>query len=464
MLEKKKKVMVFGTFDGIHGGHLEFIKKAKEKGEEMLIVVSRDATVLKIKKRKPQKNEKERVKDLKKILKDRKIEVKLGNLEDKFKVILEYKPDLICLGYDQISFDLNLKRELSKRGLKNVEIERLASFQKWKLKSSKLKEEKSFWVRGKFRETFGKEGLIKEKDRILVAVSGGPDSMALLNLFLEIKEELSLKLGVAHVNYGLRGLDSEEDARRVKKEADFFQIPFELLNLKGKVKGGENEMRKARYAFFEKVRKEKGYKKIAIAHNAQDQVETIILRFLRGAGSKGLGGMKYRQGKIIRPILEIEKADLLAFLKENRIEYGIDRTNLEDKFFRNKVRNELLPLIIKKYNPNIEAHLRNMAVVFQDDYEFIHNQARLVLGLIGERKGKKYILDYNEWRKLPRALQRETLRVIYEKLVGDLEGLGLIHLEEVMGMLKNRVSEGEKVLLGKLRIIEKYDRIELVII
>ena len=222
--------------------------------------------------------------------------------------------------------------------------------------------------------------LFKKNDALVVGVSGGPDSIALLYLLEKLKKKYAFKINVAHLNHGLFKSESKKYFQLVKKTAAALGVPLysksiDLRNLAKKRRRSIEEMgRIERYSFFESIAAKTHSNKIVTAHTLDDQAETVLLRLLRGSGLKGLMGIpaKRSQGKyqVVRPLLSTEKKELLSFLKENKIQYLQDKTNTDTAFTRNRVRHRLIPLLVKSYNPQIKnslANLRSMCEEIQED-------------------------------------------------------------------------------------------------
>ncbi|MFS8542049.1 MAG: tRNA lysidine(34) synthetase TilS, partial [Tissierellales bacterium] len=188
-------------------------------------------------------------------------------------------------------------------------------------------------MKEKVLDVIRKYNLIEDKDNILIGLSGGPDSMALLFVLLEIKEYIDFNIFIAHVNHGVRGKEALEDEKFVEELANRLNLPYfsKTVNMdeyaKIKKMSSEEAGRELRYEFFREVLSKIGGGKIAVAHNKNDQAETLLMRILRGTGLEGLKGMEYKKGDIIRPLLGIERKEIENFLKERNIEYRIDRTN-----------------------------------------------------------------------------------------------------------------------------------------
>ena len=224
--------------------------------------------------------------------------------------------------------------------------------------------------------------LIKSGDKVLVALSGGPDSVCLLNILYNLKAELNIEIGAAHLNHLLRDKDAFEDEEYVKTLCKSLDIPCFVkrvdINKYSKDKKMSSEMagRDARYNFFDDIVKDEGYTKIATAHNANDQAETILFRLMRGSGIEGLCGIKVRRNKIIRPILCLSRKEVEEYIEINNLKPRIDKTNFEKIYNRNKIRLDMIPYIKENFNEDIIQTLNRMSVLLQKDNEFIENSAR----------------------------------------------------------------------------------------
>ena len=222
------------------------------------------------------------------------------------------------------------------------------------------------------------EKLVHAGDSIVVAVSAGPDSMALLHVLVKLAPGLNITLIPVYVNHGLRPAESSREEALVKETAASLGVGFRggTVNVKDTAASRklsiEHAARLLRYEFLEKTADEVQATKIAVAHTADDQVEEILLRLLRGTARKGLSGMKsMRDNRIIRPFLTIPKYRLLDYLDRYSIPHLQDSSNLEDIYLRNRIRSELLPYLAENYNPNIHQNLLRIANVLQDEEEFL---------------------------------------------------------------------------------------------
>lgn len=223
-----------------------------------------------------------------------------------------------------------------------------------------------------------KHHLISSGDFLIVGVSGGMDSMALLHVLISLKEAYNLKIYVAHLDHGVRGEESERDAAFVsaycrERQLDFFQKSVNM-NLYAKENGLSKEEagRSLRYEFFEEIRTRFGADKIAVAHNMDDQAETLLFRIIRGTGVEGLSGMKYRNGKIIRPLLNISRREIEEYVQKFSIPYREDETNTSTEYARNRIRLELIPYIRENFNPKVSEALYRLSENAQESNFLTH--------------------------------------------------------------------------------------------
>jgi len=324
----------------------------------------------------------------------------------------------------------------------------------------------------KIQNTSFRHDLFKKNDKIVLAVSGGPDSCAMLNILARLEKKYSLELLVAHVNYGLRGKDSDKDEKLVRELAEKYGIGVEVLNASitppsrrvrrdtspGYREGGntlsENALRDMRYDFFEKLRHKNNFDFIAVAHNSDDQVETYLLRTIRGAGLDGLTAMKFKNEKLIRPLLEISKKEILEYLKKNKLDYRTDKTNLENEYLRNKVRNRLLPYLEKNFNPNIRETIFDSTVSIVEDVDFLDKAT-------AKQQEKLSELDVKKLLKLHPAILRRILRKKLEAVKGNLKNIDASHIEEVLKIIKSTKNKRQIVTLKGLKVMRKGDRLEI---
>lgn len=276
----------------------------------------------------------------------------------------------------------------------------------------------------KVNQTIKKYSLIEKGDRVLLGISGGPDSVALLHFLFRLKKRLKFSLFLGHLNHGLRK-EAGEDAGFVKELAKSFSLPLTVGKRdlsKVRKPSLEEKARDARYQFFAQVAKKYRVNKIALGHNLDDQAETILLRIIRGSGLLGLGGIKFKRSlkdnsevQIIRPLLSVSRKEILDYLKERKLSFVTDSSNISPIYLRNRIRWEILPLLAK-YNSQIKESLERLAFACQEDFAFIEKTAFSFLPKILRKRNKKLIINIKEFLKTPQSLQKEILRVALKPL------------------------------------------------
>jgi len=320
------------------------------------------------------------------------------------------------------------------------------------MKENKLIEE--------LKDTIHRFGLLAKGDRVVVALSGGPDSVALLYGLLAIQPEFDLKLYVAHLNHKLRGAESDEDERFAKKLAGRLKLKFfsKKIDVKGEAKrkklGIEESAREIRYRYLENLAIQIKADKIAFGHQADDQAETFLMRLLRGAGGAGLSGIPPKRGKIIRPLIRIRREEIETFLKANQIPYRLDSSNYLTDYFRNKIRLSLLPKIKEEFNPKIVESLNRTADIISLLQEYIEKRCEQIVKHLGISRGSrqrrerknKIILDLKQFAGYDTCLQREMIRFSIKQLKGDLNQLAFESVDRALNLI-HRKKSGKKVKL-----------------
>jgi tRNA(Ile)-lysidine synthase len=314
--------------------------------------------------------------------------------------------------------------------------------------------------------------LIERGDRILVGVSGGPDSVALLHALHHLCAEFGLHLEVAHVQHGIRGDDAREDARFVQALADRLKYPFHLREIdlpRMKTDRGRGNLealaRAERYRFFADVVGERKLNKVATAHTLDDQAETTLMWFLRGTGLRGLGGMAQRceyssAGQsflVIRPLLEISKRELIEYLQDQGLSWRIDESNKDQRLLRNWLRLQLLPGLQRHFDIQVPRRLVQQASIFRDEDAFLDQLARDCFGKMtsGNELERSALLEQ------PRALQRRILRIWLAQARGHLRGIEFIHIEDALRLISQQAPHGTAALPGGWEILREYDRLSL---
>ncbi|MBI2094563.1 MAG: tRNA lysidine(34) synthetase TilS [Candidatus Omnitrophica bacterium] len=293
-----------------------------------------------------------------------------------------------------------------------------------------------------------RRGLFKKGESLLLAVSGGPDSVALLALLSKLRRKYRLGLNVAHLNHGFLPRQGRRHARFTKILAREFRAPYyektvALRSLAKKLRRSLEETgRVARYRFFEEAAARAGCGKIVTAHTLDDQAETVLMRLVRGTGIRGLGGIPFKRKsgrfEVIRPLLNCRKKDLVSFLKESGIKYCSDRSNQDPRFFRNRIRRRLLPWIEAHGNPGIKealASLRNISEEIQGHLDAV--SARAFKKCLLRRSRARLVLDEARLRRLPPAVLKEVFLRAAGSLVGHTKKIDYAHLEALADLLKS---------------------------
>ncbi len=282
------------------------------------------------------------------------------------------------------------------------------------------------------KEFIIKEQLIAEGDIVLLAVSGGMDSMALAHLLLALQSQLGFSLAIANFNHHLRP-EAAEEAKFVEAFADSHDVPFFAgeADIAALAEGGniQETARRERYAYLRSLAAKLEANSIAVAHHGDDQAETVLLHLLRGSGLAGLGGMSAKNGNIIRPFLFARRKQIEEFVEQNHIEYKEDISNASVKYLRNKIRLQLLPCL-KEYNPQICETLTATAAICREENMVLDDLAANALAELW--LNDKNALDKEGFRQLPVALQRRVLRKAYTMVMGEKMELNFEQVESIL--------------------------------
>ncbi len=323
------------------------------------------------------------------------------------------------------------------------------------------------------RDTAVAKNLLLEGDRVLVAVSGGPDSVCLLHILNNLSGPLNFNLFVFHLDHQVRGESSRQESQFVKELAEKLGIPYfiESFNVPRyrRITGLslQEAARKVRLRFLARTAERIIASKVALGHNSDDQVETILMRLLRGAGAGGLAAMSLLDdfpGKegifIIRPLLEASRQEIERYCLENNLSYCIDPSNLKTVYRRNKIRLELIPYLEEHYNPGIKEVLLNMSKSLARDNSFMEQQAGLVFSdVLLEDTLDRVVLEGSHIMKFHPALQWRIIRMALERLKGNLAAVEYRHLEAILEMLVRGGPHGSLNLPGELIIKKSYSRL-----
>ncbi len=335
--------------------------------------------------------------------------------------------------------------------------------------------------------TINKYNMINKKDKIVVGVSGGPDSITLLNILNNLRKKLNIKIYVAHVNHMIRQ-EADEETEYVKQFCDkigveFFAKKIDVEKEARKLKIGTEEAgRNIRYDFFEEVAKKVGANKIATAHNENDNAETVLMNIIRGTSISGLKGIeKVRDGKYIRPIIECKRFEIEEYCEKNNLNPKYDKTNNENIYTRNKVRNLLIPYLQKEFNPNIIEAISRLSNIAEEEEEFVNkivkNEYKRLLIYVSEKSNNKnnkieadiekskmefinnnkdnkdqkvIILNLKEFNKLDYVIKAKLVLYTISKVYGKTSGIEKIHIDDIIKLCNNNI--GNKYLTPKKEI------------
>ena len=330
------------------------------------------------------------------------------------------------------------------------------------------------------RATIAQHNLFAPGDKVIVGVSGGPDSLTLLRCLCTLRRELEIEPHVAHLNHQLRGEESDADAQFVARLAKEWQLPvtIEARDVKALANAQrlsiEEAARHARYEFLSEVAQRAGARVIAVAHNADDQVETVLMHFLRGAGLAGLRGMLYKTEigdwrldapsnlqspisnlSLVRPLLDVTRAEIETYCEQNDLAPRFDRSNLDTTYFRNRLRNEALPYL-ETLNPNLRQTLVRASRALTDDFDFVQRGVRSAYATTAWQVDGAIVFDRAAWRALHPAIQRGTLRAAVQQLRGNLRNIDWTHIEGARRVAMEKSAGAQATLPGGLMLSVGY--------
>lgn len=308
----------------------------------------------------------------------------------------------------------------------------------------------------RFRASVLDQKLIRTGDTVLVACSGGPDSMALLHLSLELGEDEGFATAVAHFNHGLRPRAAADErfvqAAALKLDLPFFAGRADVRALaRARCIGVEEAGRQARYAFLERAAVEAGAARIATGHTLNDQAETVLLRLFRGTGPMGLSGIPARRGpSIIRPLLGLDRGDVLSYLADRGIAFRRDETNRDTDILRNRIRHNLIPYLERGFDPSVTRSLARLARIAADEEAWLDATAASRLKKMMGGTPASPTLDAAALRRLPPALARRVVRAFILLIKGDLRDVSFDDVEAIRAL-----AEGKCLTLWKGLVIER---------
>ena len=350
--------------------------------------------------------------------------------------------------------------------------------------------------------------LIQDGDKIVLGVSGGPDSICMLDIINKLmkknnscKKDKPISKGchlnpeplatfgivVAHINHMIRD-EADDDEEFVKNfceknNIDFYSKSIDVKKLANNNKIGTEEAgRLARYDFFDEVCKKANCNKIAIAHNKNDKVETIIMNLLRGSGISGLKGIEPKRENYIRPLIECDRSEIEDYCEERNLQPRIDKTNFENIYTRNKVRNIIIPYIKDEFNPNIIDTLDRLSCLVCEQEDYMEEQVKKVFDSIvlkqDENKevdkdknknqnkdenecedGKEIILDLKQFNKQEKVIKSRLVIYTITRLLGSSQGIEKIHIEDIIKLCSNNIGNKYLTPNKKIKVLVKNHKI-----
>lgn len=301
--------------------------------------------------------------------------------------------------------------------------------------------------------------LIENTDTIIVGASGGPDSQFMVYILNSLKDQIGFEMILAHLNH-LHRKEAKNDEDLVRKTSEELDLKFftrsRSMDDYAKEHGlsSEDAGRRLRYEFFNDLSKNYEKAKIAVAHNKDDQAETVLMRVIRGTGLDGLKAMDYRSENIIRPILNIKKSEIIAYLDSKKIPYAIDATNFENDYTRNKIRLDIIPKL-EEINPKVVDQIYSLSELAKDDLEVLDGVIDDEFNYLAEIKKDKIIFDKVKFDKTNPAVLRRIIRKAIEILNGEIKDISKENIDEFLTI--RSLNNGKKIIKGKIILRKSYD-------
>lgn len=322
--------------------------------------------------------------------------------------------------------------------------------------------------------TIKKYNLIEQNDKIVCAVSGGPDSICMLDILRRIKEEnqINFDIIVCHINHLIRE-EATADEQYVENYCRKYDIPFFAKRVdvkkvaKNDKQGTEEAGRKVRYDFFQEIFEKENATKIAIAHNKNDKIETIIMNVFRGSGISGLRGIEpIRDNKFIRPLIETERINIEEYCKENNLNPRIDKTNFINDVTRNKIRNIVIPYIQKEFNPNFINTVDRLSEVITEEDEYMKKRTVEIYNKIKIREQEGIIeLNLKEFNKQEEVIRKRLILLAIINTIGNVQNIEKVNIEDIIKLCANNIgnkyltpNKNIKISVGKGKIV--FERIK----
>lgn len=295
-------------------------------------------------------------------------------------------------------------------------------------------------MKNKVLKTIKENNLICQNDKIVIGVSGGADSVALLDILMQLKEKLNLTILVAHINHNIRE-EAKDDELFVKNLCKKYNIPFYLksVNIEELAKSNkiseEEAGRNVRYNFFYELAGENG--KIATAHHLNDNIETVIMKFVRGTSLEGLSGMDYQNGNIVRPFLDITRNEIEEYINFNNLSFVSDKTNFKPIYTRNKIRLELIPYIKENLNIGLENSLSDAIKLYNEDNDYFNKESEKLLKLHGSIENNKFSIDKNLLLNTHKSLSSRMIIKMFITVIGQYTVINKRTIDNIFKLLSN---------------------------
>lgn len=326
-----------------------------------------------------------------------------------------------------------------------------------------------YGLKEKVLDTIKKYELISDGDKLVLGVSGGPDSMCMLNVLKEIKENrtLDFEITVAHINHMIRE-EAKEDENYVKKYCkengiNFYSRSIDVEKIANTSKIGTEEAgRNERYKFFDEILRKTASSKIAIAHNKNDNAETVIMNIIRGSGVSGLKGIEAKREKYIRPLIECEREEIEKYCEKENLKPRIDKTNFENVYTRNKIRNIVIPFIKQEFNPNIIETINRLSNLVTEEEIYIEKQVEKAYKeiLIEEDLEKRTIIvDLKKFNNEEKVIKSRLILYTITRIFGSSKGIEKIHIEDIIKLCNNNVGNKYLTPNKNIKVLTKNSKI-----
>lgn len=315
-------------------------------------------------------------------------------------------------------------------------------------------------------DTIKKYNLIEENDSIVIGVSGGPDSICLLHILNEMKNELNFKIYVAHINHMIRE-EADSETEYVKEFCKNLGIEcyikrIDVVEIANNLKRGTEETgRQIRYEFFNEILEKTNSNKIATAHNNNDKVETILMNILRGSGTSGLKGIEaIRDNMYIRPLINTSREEIEEYCETNELEPKIDKSNNENIYTRNKIRNIVIPYIKQEFNPNIIKTINRLSEVANEENEYLNKVTENEFNkLLLEKENNSYVLNLKDFNKLELVIKRRVILYTINELLASTTGIEKVNIDDIIKLCNNNIGNKYLSPIKNLKVLVKKGKI-----